>query len=86
MESQQSTQHTQHVIIRTQKSVGAALALTFFFGPLGMLYSTISGGIIMLIISGIVALFTLGFGLLIVWPICIVWAVVAANNHNKKMQ
>lgn len=85
MESQQSTQHTQHVVIRTQKSIGAALVLTFFFGPLGMLYSTVTGGIIMLIISAIVAVFTLGFGLLFIWPVCMIWAAVAVNNHNKNM-
>ncbi len=67
------------------KNIGVAFMLAFFFGPLGMLYSTIVGGIIMLIVSVIVALITLGFGLVATWPICIVWAVIAVNIHNKKL-
>jgi hypothetical protein len=30
------------------KSVGAALVLTFLFGPFGLLYSSILGGLVML--------------------------------------
>lgn len=88
MESQNplmQPQQPQQIIVRTNKSVGIALILTFFFGPLGMLYSTVSGGIIMLIITGIVAIFTLGFGLLITWPVCMIWAAVSANNYNNKL-
>ncbi len=89
MESQNPMMHPQqpqYIIIKSNKSVGIALILTFFFGPLGMLYSTISGGIIMLIITGIVALFTLGVGLLITWPICMIWAAISANNYNNKLR
>ena len=75
----------QPQIIVTQKSMGVTILLTIFFGPLGMFYSTIVGGIIMLILSGIVAVFTLGIGLFITWPICIIWAAVATNSYNKKL-
>lgn len=68
--------------ISTQKSAGTALLLTFFFGPLGMLYSTIPGAIIMILLSVPLALFTLGFSLLITWPICMIWAAVAARNKT----
>lgn len=55
------------------KSVGVAFVLTFFFGPFGMLYSTVAGGLIMLgvilavavltgIVVGLITLVTLGFG------------------------
>lgn len=67
------------------KSVGAAFLLSFFFGPIGMIYSTMAGGIFMLIVSLFVAVFTLGVGLFITHPICIIWAVSAANSHNKKV-
>ncbi|OHA83273.1 MAG: hypothetical protein A2937_03935 [Candidatus Yonathbacteria bacterium RIFCSPLOWO2_01_FULL_47_33b] len=66
------------------KSVGVAFLLAFIFGPLGMMYSTVSGGIIMLVVSLFVGLFTLGFGLFVTWPICVVWACIAASSHNKK--
>lgn len=55
------------------KSVGAAFVLTFFFGPLGMLYSTVGGALVMIgvtlglaVLTGIVlfviSLVTLGIG------------------------
>lgn len=87
MESQfqnQGSQMPQQIVVKTQKSVGVALILAFLFGPLGMLYSTIAGGIIMLIVTGFVAIFTLGFGLLITWPVCMIWAAIAANSYNKQ--
>ena len=74
------------VVVKTEKNVGIALLLTFFFGPLGMLYSTVTGGIVMLIVSLVVAFLTLGLGLVITFPICMVWAAIAASNHNKELQ
>lgn len=57
--------------------------LTILFGPLGMFYSTVMGGVVMLLVSLVIVIVTLGFGLLVTWPICIAWGVVAANNYNK---
>jgi ABC-type bacteriocin/lantibiotic exporter with double-glycine peptidase domain len=73
----------QTIIIKTQKSPGTAAILAFFFGPLGMLYATLSGAIIMFVITGIIAVFTLGFGLLITNPICAIWAYVKVKNENE---
>jgi positive regulator of sigma E activity len=67
------------------KSMVTSLLLTFFFGSLGMLYSTIIGAVIMFIISVIVAILTLGFGLLVTQPICMIWGAIAVNNYNKKL-
>jgi hypothetical protein len=61
------------VVIPAPKSVGVAFVLTFFFGPFGMLYSTVSGGLIMLgviaavavltgIVVGLITLVTMGLG------------------------
>lgn len=72
------------VIIRNQKSIGLSILLTLFFGPLGMLYSTVSGGIIMLIISVVIGFLTFGFGALFTWPICIIWGAVAASRSNTQ--
>lgn len=60
-----------------EKSVGIAFLLTFLFGPLGMLYSTVTGALVLIaatvvlaiilgIIVGLVSLVTLGFGALLV--------------------
>lgn len=73
------------VITRSPKSVGIAIALALFFGPLGMFYSTIVGAIIMIIVSATVGVFTLGIGLLVTWPIQIIWAWIAAASYNRKL-
>jgi hypothetical protein len=67
------------------KSVGVAFALAFFFGPLGMLYATVGGAVTMFFVSLVVALITVGFGLLITWPICIIWACMATNSYNATL-
>lgn len=73
------------IITYSPKSVGIALLLTFIFGPIGMLYSTVWGGIIMLLINLPIAIFTLGFGLIFTWPIQLVWAVLAVRSYNNKL-
>lgn len=73
------------VITQPTRSIGISIILTVLLGPLGMLYSTISGGIIMLVVTFFVAIFTLGLGLLITWPICIIWGAVAANTYNQEL-
>ncbi len=80
-----SMQQQVNISIHQQpKSVGISLLLTFLFGPLGMLYSTVSGGLIMLAVSILLAIFTFGFSVFITQPICMVWGAIAADNENKK--
>lgn len=64
---------------RPRQSVWVAFILTFFFGPLGMFYSTVPGAVTMLAVSFFFAIFTLGFSLLITWPICIIWGMAACD-------
>jgi len=66
------------------KSVGVALLLTFFFGGLGMLYSTVIGGIVMLFVEILIMTLTLGLGVIITRPICMIWAAMAANSANRR--
>ena len=73
------------VVTKSPKSMGISIALTLFFGPLGMFYSTIAGAIIMIILDVIVGIFTLGIGLLFTWPIQVIWAAIATNSYNKKL-
>ncbi|HOW55687.1 MAG TPA: hypothetical protein PLR60_13680 [Syntrophorhabdaceae bacterium] len=73
------------------KSLGVAIALTIFFGGLGLLYSTIPGGIVMSIVQIIViiiAVFTLGLGLILFIPvhiISVIWAIIAIKKYNEKL-
>jgi len=75
----------QQVVVTPTKSTGVAILLTVLFGPLGMLYSTIWGALFMIVVSAVVGLLTLGFGLIVTWPICIIWAGVATSSYNKKL-
>jgi hypothetical protein len=75
----------QPVIVASTKNVGVSILLTFFFGPLGMFYSTVIGAIVMIVVTVVVFVFTFGFGTLLTWPICIVWGALAAHNYNKQL-
>lgn len=66
-----------------KKSVFVAALLAFLFGPLGMLYSTVAGAVVMFVINIVVGFLTAGIGLLLTWPIGVVWAAVAASKRNN---
>lgn len=40
---------------------------------------------IMLLVGGIIIVFTVGIGSILVWPICMIWAVMATSSHNKRL-
>jgi hypothetical protein len=82
MESQSS--HTSIVVVSKPKSVGTAFVLAFLFGPLGLLYASIAGGIIMFIVFILSFLILPVIGALVIWVGCVIWAIVAAQNSNSK--
>ncbi len=65
-----------------RKSTVLALVLCLFFGPFGMLYSTVIGAIIMGILYIVVGLLTAGIGIAVLHPIAIIWGVWAAYSEN----
>lgn len=73
------------VVTTVTKSMGLSIILTVLLGPLGMFYSTVIGAIIMSVISIVVGVFTFGFGLLLMWPIAIVWGALATSTYNKNL-
>ncbi len=75
----------QVIIAQAPKSMGLALLLTFLFGPLGLLYATVPGGLIMMCIGFVVGFITFGLGFLIIWPISMVWAYMAVDKYNKAL-
>ena len=77
---------SQVVVAKTEKNVGIALLLTFLFGPLGMLYSTVTGGLVMIAVTFVVGIFTFGLGLIFLWPIYLVWGAMAAHNYNQSLR
>jgi len=68
------------------KSVGAALVLTFFFGPLGLLYASVLGAVLLFVLGVIVGILTLGIGLFFIWPASMIWGAVAASNKHSRYQ
>ena len=72
------------VIAKTEKSVVAAFFLTLLFGPLGLLYATIGGGIFLIIVAIIAGFVTFGFGALVTWPVAIAWGVLAALFSKRR--
>lgn len=71
--------------VNVGKSVGVSLVLTFFFGPLGMLYSTVTGAIVMFVLYLVIGILTLGLGLIILHPAAMIWGAIEVNNYNKKI-
>ena len=78
-------QQPRVLVVASMKNPGLAIALGVFFGSLGLLYSTITGALVMFGVNVIAAIFTLGFGLILTWPICGVWAYVAAKKYNERL-
>ena len=77
------------IVAVSPKNVGLAIVLAVFFGPLGMLYATIPGAIILFlvdIVGVLTAAILIGFPILIVSYIAgIIWAAMAASGHNKRL-
>jgi hypothetical protein len=81
------------IAVSPPKSVGVAFVLTFFFGPFGMLYSTVSGALIMLAMSFfgglIVGILTLGLGWLVwgpaMWLTSIIWGCLAVEQRPAQV-
>jgi hypothetical protein len=62
------------------KSVWMAIFRTALLGPIGMLYSTVTGALVMSAVSAVVLIFAGGRWMWISWAACIVWAAVAARD------
>ncbi|WP_052466462.1 hypothetical protein [Mobilicoccus massiliensis] len=67
-----------------RKSLLLSAILTFFLGPLGMIYTTFLGTIVMTGLTLVVAVLTLGHGLPVVWPLCMIWGVWAGHRTNER--
>lgn len=78
-----NTGTTTIVVAKPEKSVTAAFLLTFLFGPLGLLYASIGGGIFMIICAVIIIPLSMGLGFLIIWPTSMIWGVIAAIGSKS---
>jgi len=64
-----------------------ALALFFavVLGPIGLLYSSVWGGIIMFLVALIVVNNHFIVPVLLTWVGCCLWAVLASQQYNQKL-
>lgn len=76
---------TNLVVVGTPKDPAAAALLGFFFGPLGLLYSTVSGAAIMFGVTVVVGLLTFGLGLFLLWPVSAIVGYQAAKTTNQRL-
>lgn len=67
------------------KNLAGALLFTVFLGPVGLLYASAFGGILMIVMGFIIACTKLWVPTLFVWLICCIWSVLAVNRYNKKI-
>lgn len=72
------------VTVPAERSVGLAVLLALLFGPAGMFYSTVLGALVMLFVSVLPAILTVGISLFVTQPLCALWAGLAAADENKK--
>jgi|AntRauTorcE11898_2_1112593.scaffolds.fasta_scaffold05943_5 hypothetical protein len=74
------------IVTRAPKSAIAAFFLTFLFGPLGLLYASIGGGIFLILCAIILVPLTGGLGALFIWPVAMIWGVLAAMASKPGSQ
>ncbi|HWD87928.1 MAG TPA: phosphate ABC transporter permease subunit PstC [Mucilaginibacter sp.] len=75
----------------SQKSIVLAVILAVIFGPLGLFYASVFGGITMTVLGILVYLLSLTFsspailkfGGVLVYVLSIIWAIIAVNNANQ---
>lgn len=65
------------------KSVAAALIFSVLLGPVGLLYASLWGGMMMIMIAIIVACSKVLFPMMLVWVASCVWSVAAVEKHNR---
>ena len=67
---------------REPKKVRTAVLLALFFGPLGLFYASVPGGVFCTFLLIVLGLFTVGVGILPVWGVSLLWAYLAASHSQ----
>ncbi len=77
--------NTPVISILPYKSPAAALLLSAVLGPIGLLYATFWGGVIMIPLGLVVVSSRLPFPILFLWITCCVLSVRMVNNYNVSL-
>jgi len=66
------------------KSVPIGILLAVFLGPIGLLYASFYGGIVMIILGIIILSYPYPFPVILWWLASCIWSVYAIEKHNKR--
>jgi hypothetical protein len=66
------------------KSVAGALLFSVVLGPIGLLYSTVIGGAVMIFLTFLMINNAYYNSAVLLWLMSCVWSVAAVNRYNKK--
>ena len=67
------------------KSAALALVFGLFLGPIGLLYSSLAGGVILILMSLFVLRAKLYAIMVLVWLVSCILNVAAANRYNQNL-
>lgn len=67
------------------KNLAGALLFCVFLGPVGLLYASSVGGIVMIVLGFIVACSKFIVPMVMVWLVCCIWSVLAVNRYNHRI-
>jgi len=67
------------------KNLAAALLFSVFLGPVGLLYASVRGGILMVVIAFVVMSSRYPVPIILMWILCCIWSVLATNRYNQKI-
>lgn len=67
------------------KSVAVALLFSVILGPIGLLYASTLGGIIMIVLGFITVCSKYPIPVILVWLISCIWSVIAVNRYNRRI-
>jgi hypothetical protein len=67
------------------KSVAIALLFSVFLGPVGLLYASLLGGIIMIVVGFVVISAKFMVPIAMTWVTSCIWAVASTNRYNQKL-
>lgn len=73
------------VILNPLRSPVAALLLAVFLGPIGLIYTSILGAIILLFLLLVAFGAHSMYALSLIWLLSCFWAVIAANRYNRRI-
>jgi hypothetical protein len=64
-------------LTRNRKNITAAFFLALFLGPVGLLYASIWGGLLLILAALMLLPLTTGMAAFAIWPLSVLWALVA---------